>query len=42
MSVTAPGGTLAPDVDPSKTSRTDVCIFSAENNLETLKNYAQV
>ncbi|XP_035224255.1 basic leucine zipper and W2 domain-containing protein 1-like [Stegodyphus dumicola] len=40
--ILAPGGTLAPDLDPSKTSRTDICIFEAEGDLETLKNYAQV
>ncbi|GIY65742.1 basic leucine zipper and W2 domain-containing protein 1 [Caerostris extrusa] len=40
--ILAPGGTLAADVDPLKTSRTDVCIFSAADDLDTLKNYAQV
>ncbi|GFU24312.1 basic leucine zipper and W2 domain-containing protein 2 [Nephila pilipes] len=40
--ILAPGGTVALDVDPQKTSRTDVCIFSASEDLETLKNYAQV
>lgn len=40
--ILAPGGTLAPDLDPLKTSRTEVCIFAADNDLETLKNHAQV
>lgn len=40
--ILAPGGTLAPDLDPSKTSRTDVCVFSAENDLDVLRSYAQV
>lgn len=38
----APGGTLALDVDPLKTSCTQVCLFSAEDSLDTLKSYAQV
>lgn len=38
----APGGTLAPDLDPAKTSRSEVCVFAADDNLDTLKNYAQV
>lgn len=40
--ILAPGGTLAPDLDPLKTSRTEVCVFAAENDLEVLKNHAQV
>ncbi|XP_042896930.1 eIF5-mimic protein 2 isoform X2 [Parasteatoda tepidariorum] len=40
--ILAPGGTLALDVDPLKVSRTDVCIFNAGDDLESLKNYAQV
>ncbi|XP_054712687.1 eIF5-mimic protein 2-like [Uloborus diversus] len=40
--ILAPGGTLAPDLDPLKTCRADVCVFSAENDLGTLKNHAQV
>ncbi|KAG8194520.1 hypothetical protein JTE90_013272 [Oedothorax gibbosus] len=40
--ILAPGGTLAPNLDPLKTSRSEVCIFDAENDLDTLKNYAQV
>jgi len=40
--ILAPGGTLAPDLDPLKTSRTDVCVFSAENDLDVLRSYAQV
>ncbi|XP_013779331.1 basic leucine zipper and W2 domain-containing protein 2-like isoform X2 [Limulus polyphemus] len=38
----APGGTIVDDVDTSKPLRTDVCVFSAENNLESLKGYAQL
>ncbi|XP_054709842.1 LOW QUALITY PROTEIN: eIF5-mimic protein 2-like [Uloborus diversus] len=42
--ILAPGGTLAVDVDPQKTTRggTNVCIFTADDNLDTLKTYAQV
>lgn len=40
--ILAPGGILAFDVDPQKASRTEVCIFCAADDLETLKNYAQV
>ncbi|XP_023220828.1 basic leucine zipper and W2 domain-containing protein 2-like [Centruroides sculpturatus] len=40
--ILAPGGSLAAEADPSKVSRTDVCIFSAQDNLETLRSYAQV
>lgn len=40
--ILAPGGTLAPDLDPLKTSRTEVCVFTAENDLDVLKSYAQV
>lgn len=40
--ILAPGGTLAPDLDPLKTSRTEICVFSADNDLEVLKSYAQV
>lgn len=40
--ILAPGGTLAPDLDPLKTSRTEVCVFSAENDIDVLKSYAQV
>ncbi|KAG8186440.1 hypothetical protein JTE90_012361 [Oedothorax gibbosus] len=40
--ILAPGGTLALDVDPLKTSCTEICIFSAKDNLDTLKSYAQV
>jgi len=40
--ILAPGGTLAPDVDPLKTSRSEVCVFNAENDLNALKKYAQV
>ena len=40
--ILAPGGTLAPDLDPLKTSRTEVCVFFAENDLDVLRSYAQV
>ncbi|GFV66321.1 basic leucine zipper and W2 domain-containing protein 2 [Trichonephila clavipes] len=40
--ILAPGGTVAVDVDPQKTSRTDVCVFSADDDLETIRKYAQV
>ncbi|GFR08402.1 basic leucine zipper and W2 domain-containing protein 2, partial [Trichonephila clavata] len=40
--ILAPGGTLAVDVDPQKTSRTDVCVFSVDDDLETIRKYAQV
>lgn len=40
--ILAPGGTLAPDADPTKISRTDTCIFRADDNLDKLKSYAHV
>lgn len=40
--ILAPGGTLIVDVDSAKPSQTDVCVFSAPNNMEVLKNYAQL
>lgn len=40
--ILAPGGSIVQDADPNKLSRTDVCVFSASDNLEALKGYAQV
>uniref|UniRef100_A0A1W7R927 Basic leucine zipper and W2 domain-containing protein 2 n=1 Tax=Hadrurus spadix TaxID=141984 RepID=A0A1W7R927_9SCOR len=40
--ILAPGGSLASDADPTKISRTEVCIFAAQDNIETLRSYAQV
>ncbi|KAH7950947.1 hypothetical protein HPB52_003260 [Rhipicephalus sanguineus] len=40
--ILAPGGTLIVDVDSAKPSQTDTCVFSAPNNMEVLKNYAQL
>ncbi|KAF8796203.1 eIF5-mimic protein 2-like [Argiope bruennichi] len=39
--ILAPGGTIA-DLDSLKLNKSEVCIFAANNDLETLKNYAQV
>ncbi|CAL1272254.1 unnamed protein product [Larinioides sclopetarius] len=39
--ILAPGGTIA-DLDSLKTNKSEVCIFNANNDLESLKNYAQV
>ncbi|GBN23479.1 Basic leucine zipper and W2 domain-containing protein 2 [Araneus ventricosus] len=39
--ILAPGGTIA-DLDSLKTNKSEVCIFNANNDFETLKNYAQV
>uniref|UniRef100_A0A2L2XXX0 Basic leucine zipper and W2 domain-containing protein 1 n=1 Tax=Parasteatoda tepidariorum TaxID=114398 RepID=A0A2L2XXX0_PARTP len=40
--ILAPGGTLAPDLDPQKTCRSEICVFAADDGLDSLKNYAQV
>ncbi|GBN56752.1 Basic leucine zipper and W2 domain-containing protein 2 [Araneus ventricosus] len=39
--ILAPGGTIA-DLDSLKTNKSEVCIFNANNDFETLKNHAQV
>ncbi|GIY39878.1 basic leucine zipper and W2 domain-containing protein 1 [Caerostris darwini] len=39
--ILAPGGTLL-DLDSLKTNKSEICIFSAGNDLETLKAYSQV
>lgn len=39
----APGGSIIKNSDPSKPSKTDLCLFSvSENNLADIKNFAQV
>lgn len=40
--ILAPGGTLIVDVDVAKPCQTDICIFAAPNNIDVLKNYAQL
>ncbi|KAH9368269.1 hypothetical protein HPB48_013466 [Haemaphysalis longicornis] len=40
--ILAPGGTLIVEPDAAKPSQTDVCVFSAENNMEVLRSYAQL
>jgi len=41
--VLAPGGSIVKNSDPSKPSKTDLCLFSiSENNLTDIKNFAQV
>ncbi|XP_076323262.1 eIF5-mimic protein 1-like isoform X2 [Tachypleus tridentatus] len=38
----APGGTIVTDFDTSKPLRTDVCVFAAGNDLDSVKGYAQL
>lgn len=39
----APGGSIVKNSDPTKPSKTDLCLFSIpENNLADIKNFAQV
>ncbi|XP_076366434.1 eIF5-mimic protein 1-like isoform X1 [Tachypleus tridentatus] len=38
----APGGTIVNDFDTNKFLRTDVCVFSANDDLDSLKGYAQL
>lgn len=38
----APGGSIVIEPDPTKPSKTEFCIFAAENDLELLRGYAQV
>ncbi|GAB6019389.1 Basic leucine zipper and W2 domain-containing protein 1 [Chamberlinius hualienensis] len=38
----APGGTILTDGDSAKPFRTNVCVFSAPDNLEVMRGYAQV
>ncbi|XP_077563548.1 basic leucine zipper and W2 domain-containing protein kra [Haemaphysalis longicornis] len=40
--ILAPGGTLIVEPDAAKPSQTDTCVFSAENNMEVLRSYAQL
>lgn len=40
--ILAPGGTLQLDAHPNKLSRSEVCIFAASDDLDGLKNHAQV
>ncbi|XP_065283407.1 eIF5-mimic protein 2 isoform X1 [Dermacentor albipictus] len=40
--ILAPGGTLIVDLDTAKPSQTDTCVFSAPNNMEVLRSYAQL
>ncbi|XP_014785883.1 eIF5-mimic protein 2 [Octopus bimaculoides] len=38
----APGGLIVQDTDPTKPSRADICVFTAEENVETLKAFYEV
>ncbi|XP_022241275.1 basic leucine zipper and W2 domain-containing protein 2-like [Limulus polyphemus] len=38
----APGGTIVTDFDTNKLLRTEVCVFSADDDLDSLKGYAQL
>jgi len=38
----APGGTILTDGDSTKLSRSSICVFSASDNVEIMRGYAQV
>lgn len=38
----APGGLIVQDSDPNKPSRADICVFTAEESVETLKAFYEV
>ncbi|XP_032818358.1 eIF5-mimic protein 1-like [Petromyzon marinus] len=38
----APGGTLVDDGDKTKVTRTTVCVFGAKEDMEAMRNFAQV
>lgn len=40
--ILAPGGTIVIDGDTAKPSRTNTCVFSAADNVEIMRGYAQV
>ena len=42
MVLVAPGGTVVEDADKTKVSRSEVCVFAADENLEAIKAYATV
>jgi len=37
--ILAPGGSIVEDADPTKVSRTDICVFSSSEDVEGLKEY---
>lgn len=40
--ILAPGGTVLPEQDPSKVTRTDLCIFARPDDDESIKSFWQV
>ncbi|XP_072020900.1 eIF5-mimic protein 2-A-like [Amphiura filiformis] len=40
--ILAPGGTVVEDADKTKVSRSEVCVFAAEEEIESIKAYATV
>lgn len=40
--ILAPGGSVAPDADPNKPYRTDMCLFRTLDDVEAIKAHAQV
>lgn len=40
--VTAPGGSLVEDSDPDKVIRTNTCVFSCDETVESLRSFYEV